>query len=328
MPINLPPEAIAAERRYREAETTEEKIASLEEFLSTIPKHKGTDRLRAGLRKKLSKLRSSSQSKKQPSRQESAFLIDREGAGQIAVIGPTNVGKSSLITALTNATPDVSDAPFTTWTPTPGMMVFENVQIQLIDTPPLDRGYVEPQLLDLIRRADVILLVVDLNADPFQQLEETVLLLDENRIVPLHHLDRYDELRGLVAKPVLVLTNKCDSAQMDEDCEVFRELLEDEWPIIPVSALARRNLDALRRRVFDELGLIRVYSRPPGQEPDFSAPFVLETGATVEDFAAKVHRDFMRDLKSARVWGEGVFDGQLVGRDHILHDGDVVELRI
>jgi small GTP-binding protein len=328
MPINLPPEALAAERRYREAETTEEKIASLEEFLSTIPKHKGTDKLRADLRKKLSKLRSSSQNKKRPSKQESAFLIDREGAGQIAVIGPTNVGKSSLVTALTNATPEVSEAPFTTWTPTPGMMVFENVQIQLIDTPPLDRGYVEPQLLDLIRRADVILLVVDLNADPFQQLEEIVSLLDENRIVALHHIDRYDELRGLVAKPVLVLTNKCDSAQMDEDCEVFRELLEDEWPIIPVSALVGRNLDTLRRRAFDELGLIRVYSRPPGQEPDFGAPFVLESGATVEEFAAKVHQDFMRDLKSARIWGKGVFDGQLVGRDHILHDGDVVELRI
>ena len=328
MPLNLPPESVAAEKRYRAAQTNEEKISSLEEFLSTIPKHKGTDRLRADLRKKLSKLRSSSQGKKQTSKQESAFRIDREGAGQMAVIGPANVGKSALVAALTNATPEVSAAPFTTWTPTPGMMLFENVQIQLIDTPPLDRGYVDPQLLDLIRRADVLLLVVDLQADPFQQLEDTVSLLEEHRIVPLHHQHRHDEEQSLALKPVLILSNKCDNEQMDEDCQVFRELLEDEWPIIPVSALEGRNLDTLRRLAFDELGLMRVYSRPPGSDPDYSAPFVLEKRATVEEFAAKVHQDFLRELKSARIWGEGVFDGQLVGRDHTLHDGDVVELRI
>jgi hypothetical protein len=97
--------------------------------------------------------------------------------------------------------------------------------------------------------------------------------------------------------------------------------------LLPVSAETGRNLDWLRRAVFDRLEIIRVYSKPPGEEPDLSAPFVMEKGGTVEDFATKVHQDFLQTLKSARIWGEGVYDGQMVGRDHVLHDGDVVELR-
>jgi ribosome-interacting GTPase 1 len=178
MPTNLPPEATEAERRYRAATSPAEKVATLEEFISLIPKHKGTDKLRANLRKRLSKLKSGSQDRKGISRQASVFHIDREGAGQAVVIGPANVGKSALVTALTNATPEVADYPFTTWTPTPGMMTFENVQIQLIDTPPLDRDFVEPELLDLIRRSDMMLLVVDLVTHPVQQLEDTVAFLE------------------------------------------------------------------------------------------------------------------------------------------------------
>jgi ribosome-interacting GTPase 1 len=172
MPTNLPPEATKVEIRYRAATTQAEKIACLEELLGLIPKHKGTDKLRANYRKRLAKLKSSSQGKKGLSRRESVFLIEKEGAGQAAVIGPANVGKSALVAALTNATPEVADYAFTTWQPTPGMMLFENVQIQLIDTPAIDRDFIEPELVDLIRRTDIILLVLDLQTDPDRQLEE------------------------------------------------------------------------------------------------------------------------------------------------------------
>jgi small GTP-binding protein len=328
MPTNLPPEAVDAERRYREAKSVTEKIVCLEEFISLIPKHKGTDKLRADLRRRLSKLKAAPQTQKGVSRRASAFQIDKEGAGQVVVVGPPNVGKSALVATLTNATPEVADYPYTTWTPTPGMMPVENVQIQLIDTPPLNRDYVEPELLDLIRRSDLILLVVDLQTYPIQQLEDTVAILQENRIVPFHLKDRYTEQRRMNFIPLLVLANKSDDESSDEDFEILCELLEDDWPLLPVSATTGRNLERLKEVVFERLEIIRVYAKPPGREPDLSAPFVLEKGSTVAEFAGKVHQDFFEKLAAARVWGSAVYDGQMVGRDHVLQDGDVVELRI
>jgi ribosome-interacting GTPase 1 len=327
MPTNLPPEAIEAERRYREAETPEEKIACLEEYISLIPKHKGTDHLRADLRRKLSKLKDAAQTRRGARKQISPYHIDREGAGQVVLVGMTNVGKSALLAALTNATPEVSPAPYTTWEPTPGMMLARNVPVQLIDTPPLDKDYVDPEHLNLLRRCDLILVVVDIQTFPLQQLEDAIAILRENRIVPLAWRDRYQGQPRLTFKRFLILVNQADDEQLDEDFEVLCELLEEDWPLIPVSAATGRNLDRLKQAVFEQLDVIRVYSRPPGKEPNFNAPFVMKKGGTVEDFAGKVHKDFLDQLKAARVWGTGVYDGQMVGRDHVLHDGDIVELR-
>ncbi|MDY6875652.1 MAG: GTPase [Chloroflexota bacterium] len=311
----------------------QKKIACLEELMGTIPKHKGTDKLRADLRRRLSKLKASPQARKGAGRRESAFHINKEGAGQVVVVGPANVGKSSLVAALTNARPKVADSPYTTWKPTPGMMPMENIQIQLIDTPPLDRNFVEPELPHLIRRSDLILLVVDLQTDPLQQVEDTIGLLQEYRIVPRRLKDRYTEghtnKQRLTFIPLLVLANKNDDQSTDEDFEIFCELLEDDWPLLSVSAATGRHLERLKRVVFERLEIIRVYSKPPGDEPDLSTPFVLQKESTVAEFARKVHRDFFERLKTARVWGSAtVYDGQMVRRDHVLHDGDVVELRI
>lgn len=328
MPTNLPPEALEAEARYRAAKSPEEKIARLQEFIAAIPKHKGTDKLRADLRRRLSKLKAAAETRKKVRRYVSPYHIDREGAGQVVVVGPPNVGKSALVAALTNATPEVSPAPFSTWTPTPGMMLMENVPIQLIDTPPLNREYVEPDFLDLIRRSDLILLVVDLQTVPEEQLEESIALLAEHRIVPCHLEDRYTERRRLTCLPLIVVANKYDDENLDEIYEVFLELLEGEWPLLPVSATTGRNLERLKRAVFEQLDVIRIYSKAPGREPDLSAPFILPRGSTVEEFAGKVHQDFFHNLKSARVWGSSAFDGQMVPRDYVLEDGDIVELRI
>jgi ribosome-interacting GTPase 1 len=328
MPTNLPAEYFEAEKRYRAAQSTADKIARLEELLGTIPKHKGTDKLRADYRRRLSKLKSAAQAAKKPARQESVYNIDREGAGQVAVVGPPNVGKSALLAALTNATPEVSEAPFSTWEPTPGMMPLENIQIQLIDTPPLNREYLEPGLLDLIRRADLVLLVVDLLTDPLDQLEEAVALLQEHRISPQRPRAKVTDERGLTIVPLLLVVNKDDDEEADEILEVFLELLEGDWPLVAVSAAKPRNLDGLKQAVFDMLEIIRVYSKPPGRKPDLGTPFVLPKGSTVEDLAGKVHKDFLEGLKAARVWGSATHDGLMVGRDHVLADGDIVELRV
>jgi ribosome-interacting GTPase 1 len=328
MPTNLLPDYYRLEELYREAQTNEEKIRYLEEMMAIVPKHKGTDHLRADLRRKLAKLKEASEAKKGSGKYSSPFHIDREGAGQVVLVGPTNAGKSSLVAALTNAAPDVAEYPFTTWTPTPGMMEAENVQIQLIDTPSLDREHIEGELINLIRRADLILLVVDLQAFPTEQIESTIAFLEERRIAPLRRQEQYVEERGFVFVPLLVVVNKCDDESADEDFAVLRELLEEDWPLIRVSATTGRNFDRLKQTVFERLEIMRVYAKPPGKDADLSRPFVLKKGSTVEEFAGKVHKDFIDNLKAARVWGSATHDGLMVSRDHVLQDGDIVELRI
>ncbi len=329
MPTNLPPQYYDVEAEFRAAQTTAEKLELLEEMLSIVPKHKGTEKLRADLKTRLSKLRAQAQARsKTGGKRASAWRIDREGAGTVVVIGPPNVGKSALVTALTNATPEVAPFPYTTWTPTPGMMEVENVQIQLIDTPPLNPDYVEAELYNLIRRADLMLLVVDLTTDPLQQIEDSLALLEERRILPRRRQEDYDEGRRVTFTPLVVAANRADGEDSDEDYQIFRELLDVDWQSVPVSALTGRNLELLKRRIFERLDILRIYSKVPGREADRSSPFVCRRGSTVEDFAAKVHKDFVDNLKGARVWGKAVFDGQLVGRDYVLQDEDVVELHI
>jgi ribosome-interacting GTPase 1 len=239
-----------------------------------------------------------------------------------------NTGKSSLLACLTHATPIISEAPFSTWTPTPGMLIWENVPIQLIDTPPLNHDHMEAELFDLIRTADLLLLLVDLQIDTFQQLEDSVKILQENCIVISCKKMPDEKLENPIFQPVLLVINKCDDASFAEDLQVFLELAECDWPAVAVSSTSHYQLEKLQQAIFNELNLIRVYSKPPGKEVDRNAPFVLRKGSTVEELSAKVHKDFLEKLKSARVWGTGVFDGQLVGRDHVLQDGDIVELHI
>ena len=154
MPANLPPVYFDAEKRFREAKTPESKIEALEEMLTIMPKHKGTDKLRADLRRRIAKLKEQAQQKKGGARRDAAYMIEKEGAAQIAVIGAPNTGKSALVAALTNASPEVAEFPHTTWKPTPGMAPYENIQFQLVDTPPITRDYLDPWMADLMRRAD------------------------------------------------------------------------------------------------------------------------------------------------------------------------------
>ena len=328
MPANLPPEYFEVEKRYREAKAPTERIEALQEMLAIIPKHKGTDKLRAGFRRRLSKLKSQQQAKKATSRRDAGYRIDREGAGQIVLIGPPNVGKSALVAALTKATPEVADFPHTTRIPTPGMMPFENIQIQLIDTPPMTREYMEPWLPDIIRRADMVLLVVDVTTDPVQHLEETVALLEEKRIAPLRLAHLYEEKQGWTFRPVVVVANKSDNASAEENFQIFRSLLEDEWPMLAVSATTGRNLELLKQMLFERLEIIRVYTKARGKAPEYKAPFVLKKGSTVENLAGKIHKEFVYKFKFAKVWGDEVYDGQMIQRDYVLQDGDVVELHV
>ena len=328
MPANLPPQYFEAEKRFREARTPQEKVEALEEMLTIMPKHKGTDKLRADLRRKISKFKNQAQQKKGVGKRETAYTIEREGAAQIVLVGPPNTGKSSIVKALTNAEPEVADFPHSTWKPTPGMVPFENIQFQLVDTPPITKEYVDPWMADLIRRCDLLAIVVDLHSGPLSQLEETLEVLAGLRVFPKGMPVPQDLRKPPFVKKTIVVVNKVDGEDEMEDYQVFLELCEVPLACIPVSTRSDQHLQGLVRKIYDSLGLIRVYTKAPGKKPDLSAPFVLPKESTLEALAGKIHKDFVKKLKYARIWGKEVFDGQMIQKDHILKDGDIVELHI
>jgi len=328
MPTNLPPEYFDIERRYREAETAEEKAALLEELLGVIPKHKRTEHLRGDYKSRLAKLKNAAHAQKSRSRHASNFTIKREGAGQVVLLGAANTGKSSLLGALTHAHPEVNAAPFTTWEPMPGMMEVDQVPVQVVDTPPLDSTYLSPELFQIARRTDLIVLLIDLQADPFQQVEDGLRMLAENRIRAAQLINGQELPERWSAVPVMIVANKCDQAVADQDCQAFKELLEYDLPVLPISVMQRRNLERFKRMVLEYLHVVRIYAKPPGKEADLNQPFVVKEGTTLGELGAMIHKDFSQHLKFARVWGEAVRDGQMIGQDYVLRDGDIVELRV
>ena len=328
MPANLPHMYFDAEKRFREAKTPESKIGALEEMLTIMPKHKGTDRLRADLRRRIAKLKEQAQQKKGGARRDDAYMIEKEGAAQIAVIGAPNTGKSALVAALTNASPEVAEFPHTTWKPTPGMAPYENIQFQLVDTPPITRDYLDPWMADLMRRADMLLIILDLQDDPLQQLEETLAVLGELRIFPEGSPVPGDLKKPPFFKKTLVVVNKVDHENHMEDYQAFLELGGLNLPSIGISLRAGSNLKGLLQLLYELSGVIRVYTKVPGKEPNKAAPFVLPKMTTLGELAGKIHKDFVSKLKFAKIWGTAVFDGQMVQKDYFLQDGDVVEIHM
>ncbi|MDI6815152.1 MAG: TGS domain-containing protein [Dehalococcoidales bacterium] len=313
MPANLPPQYFEAEKNYRLAKNAPEKIAALEEMLAIMPKHKGTDKLRAELRRRISKLTQAS--RKRSATQRASMVIEKVGAAQVVVIGLPNAGKSQIVSSITNASPTVAEYPFTTHTATPGMMEFKNIQIQLIDTPPLGAQSIEPWLPPMLRRADGLLVVVDLGNAPLAQIEAITTQLENMKI-------------RLGEKKTLIIGNKLDLEQSNENYIALKNKYDEQLPVIAISAKEGAGLAELKHKIYQMLDIIRVYTKAPGQKPDFSEPIVLDRGSTVEDAAASVHKDFAAKLKYARIWGSGKHDGLMVKRDHILQDGDVVELHL
>ncbi|MBD3383245.1 MAG: TGS domain-containing protein [candidate division Zixibacteria bacterium] len=333
MPANLTPQYKEAEERFRKASTDEEKLACLEEMMRVIPKHKGTEKMRADIKTRMAKIRQKMQSGKSQKGggKRTTYLdhVEKHGAAQVMVLGPPNSGKSSLVDLVTNFEPEIAEYPFTTRIPMPAMMPYDTIQFQLVDMPPITRDTYDGWMTNLIRNADILAMVVDASADDvLENMQEMIEVIEEAGIVLTGEKIPEEYENSVFCKKVLVLANKIGEDNAVDNLEIIQEFYSDRFPIMAISVARNRNIDQLKQKIFEMLKIIRVYTKTIGKDVDYKDPIILPIGATVEDAALSIHKDFAHKLQYAKVWGEGKFDGQKVTNVFELSDKDVIEFHI
>jgi uncharacterized protein len=327
MPANLTQQYLKAERRYREANTSEEELACLQEMLQEIPKHKGTDKLQADLKAKISRLKEDvarARNSGKPTQR-----IPKQGAGRCVLIGAPNSGKSTLLAALTRATPEIADYPFTTREPQPAMMSWKDVAVQLIDLPPIARDVFDPSIQDLVRGADVVALLLDLgNDDGGSELQDILKLFQKSKTRFGKETAFDSEEIGVTYTKTLLVCNKTDLPDASDRLEFFKEEYALPFERFLVSGKAGSGIEPLRDAIYLATDSLRVYTKSPmRKEPDMDKPFALKRGSTLVELAEMIHRDLANNLKSAKVWGTSVHPGTVVKLDYILQDCDVIEIQ-
>jgi ribosome-interacting GTPase 1 len=330
MPANLTPQYLAAEQKYREAKTPQDKLRALREMLTVMPKHKGTDRLQGDVKRKIAKLTEEIEHVKKSGGKRYNEYVPREGAGQVVLLGPPNAGKSSIIDRLTHASPEVGPYPFTTKKPLPAMMPYEDIQIQMVDMPPITETCFEGWISNIVRDCDIVLLVVGVDdLDPDGGLEIIRRRMQDAGITltgeQAARVDA-DDFRD-IRKKTLVALNKADLGEASLVADLIRPVVGDV-PIYEVSCKSGVGLEDLRHVIYQGLAVVRVYTKAPGKKPDMSKPYVVRQGTTILDIARQIHKDFAERLKFARVWGHARFEGQPVEKGYVLRDKDVIELHI
>ncbi len=332
MPANLTPEFIAARERFQAAVGPKEKLECLEEMLAVIPKHKGTEHMQMDIKRRISKLKEQIEQERRKSGKHSyEYHVPSEGAGQVVIVGPPNSGKSELLSILTSASPEIAPYPFTTRKPQPGMMEFEDIQIQLVDTPPVTGDYMEPWLTSVLRAADAAILAADLSSDNLLEDIESVIAAfasHKTRLVGSKSESDPNHPYGTAYVPTLLLGTKLDLPQAADNLQIIEELYKSRFPISAVSAAAGVGVEKLRRDIFNLLDIVRVYTKVPGKPADMTKPFTLPRGSDLMDVARAVHRDFPNKLRFAKAWGVGKPDGVMIARDQIIEDGDIIELHV
>ncbi len=390
MPTNLPPEAKDKWAEVEAAKRPQEKLVKMQEFLSTVPQHKGTLKLRGEIKKKMAIIRRDLEEKKRKGTGKSSggpkLFVEKEGAAQVALLGMTNVGKSCLMQAVTKANVTVSSTPYTTREPSPGIMDYADVQFQVVETPAVMEGSGNgrawgPVTLGVARNADGVILMVDLSRDPVGQLELILAELEKSRVLVSRPSGRVDidrrhagsalriilvgklidcsvgdvedllrsyrisdaivKISGDVTlddveaaifetttyKPALVVGNKLDLPGSEENLRVLKKFVNGKLPVVAMSCERRIGLDALGMALFESLGVIRVYTKEPGSHQPTGRPFVLKHGATVNDLAKSIHKEFVQNYLFAMVWAKRLpFSPKKVGLGFPLEDGDIVEI--
>ncbi len=316
MPANLTPQYLEAEERYKKAKSIQDKISCLEEMLALMPKHKGTEKLQADLKKRLSKLRAMPEKKGAKSKIGEINSIKREGVGQVILIGTPNSGKSSLLTKITNQESLVASYPFTTRQPICGMMQYENILVEIVDMPPLTAES-EGWIYNLIKNTDLVLTILDLE-DLENQFTELKTLLGNYNI----------ELIGKDKKTNIILCNKYDLDVDDLLFSEFKKIYKNDFDIINISCSTLFNIENLKEKIFKSLEIVRVYSKTPGKNAEKKSPFVAKSGTILIEWVEMIHKDFKDKFKFARVWNKNKLDGLRVPKDYVLQDEDIVEVHI
>ncbi|MDH3607231.1 MAG: TGS domain-containing protein [Acidimicrobiia bacterium] len=335
MPANLNPEYKAAESAFKRAKDPQERLDHLREMLRVVPKHKGTDHLQADLKTRIKELTADlAGPKKSGARTGPATFVHPEGAAQVALIGPPNTGKSALHARLTGSQAASEAYPFTTQYPLPGMFEHDDVSFQLVDLPPVSPEHPVPWIANALQSADGCLLVVDVSRPGCVEEVLAVREMLSERRVELGSVwpgdetvgDEHDDALTFVLPTVLV-ANKADIVEhVEDELTVLEELSGLDCPTWSVSAVTGEGLEELGDWLFERLAVVRVYTKRPGEPVDEGKPYTVRRGDTVLDVARLVHRDIAASLKYARLVGGHGFEGQQVGRDHVVVDGDVLEL--
>ena len=330
MPANLTPQYLQAEEDYRRAASPEDQLACLQVMLREIPKHKGTEKLQADLKRRISETKKELAADRRAGRRARGVRIPRQGAGTAILLGGPNAGKSRLLATLTHAAPEVAAYPFTTHVPAPGMMPWEDIMIQLVDTPPITAEHMDPYTPGLIRSADLALLMVNLGSDDgIEQCQDVIDRLNQikTRLGRESRVD--DEDPGLCYKQTFLVPNKIDLPAAAERLELLHELVPLDFREYVISAQEGTGLAELRRAIYDAIDVVRVYTKhPSAKEADLDRPFTVRRGSTLLELAGQVHKDYLEGLRFARVWGDAVHAGTVVKGDYVLRDKDIVELHM
>ncbi len=333
MPTNVTPEYKRSEADYRAARDPHDRLAALREMLRTIPKHKGTEHRQADIKKRIKELTEElAGPKKGGARGGPPTTIRPEGAAQISLLGPPNSGKSTLHHALTGSGTAIGPYDFTTQYPQPGMLVVEDVGIQLIDLPPISSAHPIPWIANAIQPADGALLVVDLSHPGcVADVEDLVQTLAERSVRLIGDWPRSARLAEDPDNPflkllptVIVATKADDIHDVDEELGILEDLLGLELPTLRVSVM-NNEIEHVGPWLFDALGVVRVYTESAVRKDD--RPYTIRRGQTVIDVAGQIHKDFAANFKSARLIRPGQPDRQ-VGREYELSDGDRIEIHV
>lgn len=327
MPANLTQQYRKAENAYRQAQGPEEELESLQLMLRELPKHKGTDKLQADLKQKISRAKLAIGVSGKTNKR-TGYRLPRQGAGRVIILGGPNAGKSQLLSSMTRAEPEVAEYPFTTHQPSPGMMPWEDVFVQLVDTPPITADVFDPDTQGLIRSSDLAVFLVDLANDEGVEYAGdalTKIQSTKTKLGPTTELDPEDI--GVSYTKTYLVPNKIDVPDWKERLKIFHEFYDADFESFPISAAEKIGLDVLADAIYASLDVVRVYTKMPNRkEPDFEKPFTIKSGGTLLDVAQLIHKDLVKNFKHAKVWGSEVHDGTIVRGDYVVHDRDIVEI--